>query len=110
MKIRHCLEACRTRGLVYIAYCPLARGKVPSDEVLVAIGKAHGRSASQIALRYLTQQGIIAIPRTSKRERLKENLEIFDFSLTDAEMAAIAKLKRPDGRVVSPAHAPKWDN
>ena len=52
---------------------------------------------------------MIPIPRTSKPERLKENLDVFDFTLSDAEMAEIGKLKRPDGRVVSPPHAPQWD-
>jgi 2,5-diketo-D-gluconate reductase B len=104
------VAACGRHGLSVTAYCPLARGKVPSDNVLARIGKAHGKSASQVSLRYLVQQGEIVIPRTSKRERLKENLEIFDFMLSDAEMAEIGELKRPDGRLVSPPHAPKWDN
>ena len=47
--------------------------------------------------------------RTSKAARLAENLAIFDFALSDAEMAGIAALARPDGRVVNPPHAPKWD-
>ena len=74
------------------------------------LGKAHGKNAAQVSLRFLVQQGLAAIPRTSSREHLKQNFEIFDFALSDAEMAEIAKLKRPDGRVVSPAHAPKWDS
>ncbi|HVY59136.1 MAG TPA: aldo/keto reductase [Xanthobacteraceae bacterium] len=104
------LAACRRHGLSVTAYCPLARGKVPNDETLIRIGKAHGKSASQVALRYLVQQGLIVIPRTSKRERLKENLEIFDFALSETEMVEIGKLKRPDGRVVNPPHAPQWDS
>jgi 2,5-diketo-D-gluconate reductase B len=103
------IAACRRHGLSVTAYCPLARGKAPGDDALIRIGKAHGKSASQVVLRYLVQQGLIVIPRTSKRERLIENLAIFDFKLSDAEMAEIARLKRPDGRVVNPPHAPKWD-
>jgi 2,5-diketo-D-gluconate reductase B len=103
------IATCRRHGLSVTAYCPLARGKVPGDDALVRIGKAHGKSASQVVLRYLVQQGLIVIPRTSKRERLTENLAIFDFKLSDAEMAEIGRLKRPDGRVVDPPHAPKWD-
>ena len=52
---------------------------------------------------------VIVIPRTSRKERLAENLAVFDFTLSDAEMTEIASLKRPDGRIVSPPHAPKWD-
>jgi diketogulonate reductase-like aldo/keto reductase len=101
--------ACKKHGIAVTAYCPIARGHVPGNDVLARIGGAHGKSPAQISLRYLVQQGMVVIPRTSKKERLAENLAIFDFQLTDAEMAQIDKLKRPDGRVVSPAFAPQWD-
>ncbi len=103
------IAACRRHGLSVTAYCPISRGKVPGNPVLGRIAKTHGKSAGQVALRWLVQQGIIPIPRTGKTERLKENLAVFDFTLADAEMAEIGALKRPDGRVVNPAHAPKWD-
>ena len=104
------MAACRRHGISITAYCPIARGKVPGNPVLERIGKAHGKSAGQVALRWLVQQGVIPIPRTGKVERLKENLAVFDFTLSDAEMAEIGALKRPDSRVVNPAHAPKWDD
>lgn len=104
------IAACRRHGLSVTAYCPLARGKVPGDPVLGTIGKRHGKTASQVALRYLVQLGIVVIPRSSNPQRLAENLAIFDFALSDAEMAEIAALKQPGGRVVNPPHAPKWDN
>lgn len=104
------IETCRKHGLSVTAYCPLARGRVPKDEVLARIGKAHGKSGSQVALRYLVQLGVIPIPRTSTREKLADNLAIFDFALSGAEMKEIEDLRRPDGRVVNPPHAPKWDN
>jgi diketogulonate reductase-like aldo/keto reductase len=103
------IAACHRHGLSVTAYCPLARGKVPGDEMLIGIGKAHGKSASQVVLRFLVQQGLIVIPRTSNKARLAENLAIFDFKLSDQEMTEIAGLKRPDGRVVNPPHAPQWD-
>ena len=103
------IAACSKHGIAVTAYCPIARGKIPNDDTLGRIGRAHGKTAAQVSLRYLVQSGMVTIPRSSKKERLKENLEIFDFTLTDAEMAEIAKLKRPDGRVVNPAFAPKWD-
>jgi 2,5-diketo-D-gluconate reductase B len=104
------LAACSKHGVSVTAYCPLARGKVPGNETLERIGKAHGKSASQVALRYLAQQGIIPIPRTANLDHLAADLAVFDFKLGDAEMAEIAALKRPDGRVVNPSHAPKWDS
>ena len=91
------------------AYCPLARGKVPGEPALERIGKQHGKTASQVALRWLVQQGIIVIPGSGKPERQKENFEVLDFSLSPAEITEIAALKRPDGRVVNPPQAPKWD-
>jgi 2,5-diketo-D-gluconate reductase B len=103
------IAKCRQLGLSVTAYCPISRGRVPGNEVLERIGKAHGKTAAQVALRWLVQQGIIVIPGTSKEEHLKENLAVFDFSLSDPEMADISALKKPDSRVVNPAHAPKWD-
>src|SRR5262249_51722176 len=103
------LAACRRHGLSVTAYCPIARGKVPGNPVLERIAKNHSKSAGQVALRWLVQQDVIPIPRTAKTGRLAENLAVFDFSLSAAEMAEIAGLKRPDGRVGSPAHAPKGD-
>jgi 2,5-diketo-D-gluconate reductase B len=103
------IAAARRHGMAVVGYCPLARGKVPADETLQRIGRVHGKSPAQVALRFLEQQNIIPIPRTSKRERLAENLGSLDFKLSGAEMAEIAKLKRPDSRIVSPPQAPKWD-
>ncbi|HUI97716.1 MAG TPA: aldo/keto reductase [Xanthobacteraceae bacterium] len=104
------IAACRRHGLSVTAYCPLARGKVPGDPTLAGIGAVHRKSASQVALRYLVQLGAVVIPRSSNPQRLAENLAVFDFRLSDAEIADIARLKRPDGRVVNPPHAPQWDN
>jgi diketogulonate reductase-like aldo/keto reductase len=104
------LSAARRYGMAVVGYCPLARGKVPGDETLLRIGRAHGKSPAQVALRYLEQQNVIPIPRTSKRERLAENLGSLEFSLSEAEMTEIGKLKRADGRIVSPPQAPQWDS
>lgn len=104
------LAACRAYGLAVTAYCPLARGKVPGNDALARIGKTHGKTAAQIALRYLVQQGIIPIPRTAKPEHLAANLAIFNFTVSDTEMAEIARLKQPALRVVNPPHAPRWDD
>jgi len=103
------LAAAHRHAMAVVGYCPLARGKVPGDEVLQRIGRTHGKTPAQVALRYLEQQSIIPIPRTSKRERLAENLGSLELKLSDAEMAEIGKLKRADARVVSPPQAPKWD-
>mgnify|MGYP001608236653 FL=1 len=105
------LAYCRKMGLIFTAYCPLARGRMFSDPVLADIGRAHGRTIAQIALRWLVQQGNIApIPRSSNPERIAQNLDVFNFSLSDGEMKLISALKRPDGRIANPAgRAPAWD-
>ena len=68
-------------GMAVVAYSPIARGNAKNDAVLARIGKEHGKSAAQVCLRFLVQQHIVVIPRTSKIERLTENLAIFDFEL-----------------------------
>jgi 2,5-diketo-D-gluconate reductase B len=103
------IAAARRHGMAVVGYCPLARGKVPADPTLQKIGGAHGKTPAQVALRFLEQQKIIPIPRTSKRERLAENLGSLDFRLSETDMAEIGKLTRPDSRIVSPPQAPKWD-
>lgn len=103
------LEACRAHGMAAVAYSPIAKGSTKSDSVLTRIGKAYGKTGAQVSLRWLMQQGVGAIPRTSKVERLAENIDIFDFELTDAEMREIAGLARPGGRLVDWAWSPKWD-
>jgi 2,5-diketo-D-gluconate reductase B len=104
-------QACRERGLIFTAYCPLGRGRLLHDPVLAEIAARKGRPLAQIALRWLIQQGnIIPIPRSSNAKRMAENLDVFDFALGADEMARIAALKRPDGRIADPAgRAPAWD-
>jgi 2,5-diketo-D-gluconate reductase B len=103
--------ACRQHGLAVVAYSPIARGSAKKDAVLGRIGAAHGRSAAQVSLRFLVQQGVAVIPRTSRIERLSENSAIFDFALSDAEMAEVRALAHRDGRLVDYAYSgsPKWD-
>jgi diketogulonate reductase-like aldo/keto reductase len=78
---------------------------------LARIGAAHGKSAAQVCLRYLVQQDIVVIPRTSKEQRLSENAAIFDFALSAAEMREIAGLAHRDGRIVDWSYSGRsqWD-
>jgi 2,5-diketo-D-gluconate reductase B len=105
------IAGCRQHGLAVIAYSPLARGDLRNDPVLARVAAAHGKSAAQICLRFLVQQDIAVIPRTSKLERLSENAAIFDFTLSDAEMREIAALASRDGRLIDWAYSGriKWD-
>jgi len=105
------IVACRRHGMTIVAYSPVARGGASRHKVLARIGKGHGKTAAQVSLRFLVQQGIVVIPRTSRLERLSENLAIFDFELSESEMAEIARLARRDGRIVDYAYSgsPQWD-
>ena len=93
-------EACARHGMAVVAYSPVAKGRIKSDETLARIGQAHGKTAAQVCLRWLVQQNVSAIPRTSRIERLSENIDIFDFALSDERDAA----DLPDGERQRPAH------
>ena len=103
------MEASARHGMAVVAYSPLARGRIRGDQTLTAIGQAHGKTAAQVCLRWLVQQNVAAIPRTSKIERLSENIEIFDFVLSDDEMRQISAMGNAKGRLTDYAFAPKWD-
>jgi 2,5-diketo-D-gluconate reductase B len=81
------------------------------DPTLARIGARYGKNPGQVTLRWLIQQnGVAAIPRSSREANAKANFEIFDFALSDAEMAEISALARPDGRQIDPVGmAPRWD-
>ncbi len=105
------IAACRRHDMAVVAYSPIARGTARNNGVLKRIGAAHKKTATQVCLRFLVQQDIVVIPRTSKVERLAENAAIFDFTLSHDEMDEIARLGSPDGRLVDWAYSGrmKWD-
>jgi len=103
------LAEARERELALVAYSPLAHGAVPRDPTLSEIGSAHGRSAAQVALRWLLQhEGVAAIPKASSRAHLEENLAVFDFQLDEEEMRRVAARNR-GLRTVDPDLAPRWE-
>ncbi len=106
------LEAVRASGMVLTAYSPLAKGRVFRDSELRSIGERYGKTAGQVALRCLGQQdGVIAIPRSSREANVRSNLEVFDFELAGADMNEIFALGSPWGRMSDPLrHAPAWDD
>ena len=98
--------ACEQHGLALVAYSPIAKGRVKSDVTLGRIGRTHRKSPAQVCLRWLVQQNVSAIPRTSRIERLSENIEIFDFELSADEMNEISALASPKGRLTEFGFAP----
>ena len=105
------LAACRRLGVIFTAYCPLARGRLFDEPVLHSIARDKGRTVAQVALRWLMQQdNVAAIPRSANPQHMAESLHVFDFELTADEMSRISALKRPDGRIANPkGRAPEWD-
>lgn len=85
---------CKKQNITLEAWSPLARGKVFENEVLEEIAKAHNKSVSQVCLRWIIQHEVIAIPKSTNPERIQENIELFDFELTSAEMEKIDHLPK----------------
>jgi diketogulonate reductase-like aldo/keto reductase len=111
LRLSKLIETAKALGSSITAWSPLAQGAVADDPTLIEIGKPHGKTPGQVTLRWLIQQNVIAIPRTSKVHRAEENFDIFDFRLSDEEMERIHALARPDGRLgdwIDPAF--KWDD
>jgi diketogulonate reductase-like aldo/keto reductase len=102
-------ETCARHGMAVVAYSPIAKGRIRNDQTLAQIGQAHGKTSAQVCLRWLVQQNVSAIPRTSRIERLSENIEIFDFALSDDEMQLISRMGSSKGRLTDFGFAPKWD-
>ena len=98
------LDFCKEHGIGLTAYSPLARGELLDDQTLNQIGKARGKTAGQVALRWLIQKNIVAIPKASSTEHIEENFDIFDFELNDDEMAQIDDLNQ-DKRIIDPDFA-----
>jgi 2,5-diketo-D-gluconate reductase B len=103
------LDHLRQRGIALVAYSPLGRGLLTRDSTLAAIGRKYGKSASQVALRWLIEQdGVALITKSASEAHCREGIEVFDFALTAEDRAAIAD--RDDStRVLDPGWAPEWD-
>lgn len=96
-------------GILVTAYSPLAQGRVDGDEDLKEIGVKYGKTPAQIALRWLIEQeNVVAIPKASGRDHLKENIDLFDFFLGDEDFDRIDKLQKTN-RLVNPSFAPEWE-
>ncbi len=88
------LAHCTKHQVVVTAHRPLAVGAIVQDQTLEAIGEKHGKTAAQVALRWLIQKGIIAIPKSGSEAHLRENLDVFDWKLSAEEMAQINNISR----------------
>lgn len=97
---RELTDYAAARGIRIEAWGPLGQGKYPlfEEQPVAAAAAAHGKTPAQVVLRWHLQQGFIVFPKSNRAERMRENIDVFDFTLTDAEVAAITALER-GGRV-----------
>jgi 2,5-diketo-D-gluconate reductase B len=97
------------KSIPLVAYCPLAQGRAATDETLMGIGRKHGASAAQVALKWLLDQdGVAAIPKASRPRSQQDNLDAQHLGLDDDDRAAIAALPK-NKRLVNPGFGPEWD-
>lgn len=100
----------RGYGMIFTAYSPVGKGVYGENPAVVRIAKKYGKLPSQVVLRWNVQhEGSVAIPKSVNPERMCANLDIFDFTLTDEEMAQLTALGSREGRLVKPDFAPNWD-
>lgn len=108
------LAAMKEAGVQPEAWGPLAEGKhgIFTHPVLTEIGAKHGKTAAQVALRWNTQRGVVIIPKSTHKERMEENLNIWDFTLSDEDMGAISALELGHSEIIdhSAAETAKWLN
>jgi len=102
-------EIMKELKVVPMAWGPYAEGKNGffTNETLVAIGKKYGKSAAQVALRYMMDLGIVVIPKSVHKERIEENFNVFDFKLTDEDKAAIAKIDKGEPVILQNHYTPE---
>lgn len=89
---------CQKRGITIMGWSPLGRGNVLNNAVLQQIGRAHGKTPAQIALRWQVQMTYIPLPKSVHDNRVRENADIFDFSLSEEEMKTIHALNLPNDK------------
>ena len=94
---RALLEACERRGVVLEAYSPLGSGRHLGSEAVERIAQRLVRTSAQVLLRWCVQRGLPVIPKSTHRERIEENARIFDFELSDRDMAELDALDRTGG-------------
>jgi len=95
---KEAVDYCQSSGIVVEAWAPLGRMTMAGDAAISSIAEAHGKTAAQISLRWEIQHGILPIPKSSHPERMRQNLSVFDFSLTEKEMTTLDALPPMGGR------------
>ena len=101
----HLLTFCQENEIGVTAYCPIARGDVITDPIFQNIAQTHGKTPTQVTLRWLLQKGIVAIPKSGNPDRQRENFEVFGWELNTEEMAQINTIEKQNRLLDLPAAA-----
>jgi len=88
------LKTMKKMNIIPVAYCPLCRGDVAKENVILKLSEKYNKTPSQISLRWIIQQQAAAIPKTTSTERLKENINVYDFEIDEKDMVHISNLAR----------------
>ncbi len=100
------VDYCQANGIQVEAWSPLGCGRVLSDPLVAKIGAAHGKSSAQTCVRYAMQHGVVPLPKSVHADRIASNAQVFDFTLTDAEMASIDSMPETGYSGYHPDDAP----
>ena len=88
------LKKMNQMGVIPVAYCPLCRGDVAKDSVIIELSEKYNKTPAQVTLRWIIQQNAVVIPKSAKKRRLKENIDIYDFEIDNQDMDRIHSLAR----------------
>jgi diketogulonate reductase-like aldo/keto reductase len=88
------LKKMNEMDVIPVAYCPICRGDVAKDSVIIELSEKYNKTPAQVILRWIIQQQSVAIPKSAKKRRLKENIDIYDFEIDDQDMDRIHGLAR----------------
>jgi diketogulonate reductase-like aldo/keto reductase len=83
------MAMCGAFGVVFEGYCPLGKGEALHHPLILAISKTYGKTAAQVLIRWSLQHGVVTIPKSTRPDRIRENCNVFDFALSDADVARI---------------------
>lgn len=103
------IDLCRQNDMAFVAYSPIGSGNLLDNPVVGTVAAAHGKSPAQVILRWHLQQGVVAIPRSSNSDRVRQNIMITDFALSEDEMAQIRGLAADDGRIFDAIWMDSWE-
>ncbi|EPZ55592.1 prostaglandin F synthase [[Clostridium] sordellii ATCC 9714] len=95
------INYCKDNNIQVVAWSPISRGKIFSEELMIDLSQKYKKTIAQIVLKWHIQKGIIPIPKSSNENRIKENIEVFDFELSKEDMIAIDLLNKGDDMSVS---------